>query len=855
MPNWPHTFSVIPQIPAGIESLRELAYNLWWCWNDDAISLFRRMDPDLWEACGHNPALLLKRVRQSKLMAASTDGDFCEHLKRVMGQWHAYRDKKDRWYKQNYPEGENDVVAYFSAEFGFHESLPIYSGGLGILAGDHCKSASDLGVPFIAVGLLYRLGYFKQRINKEGWQESESVTWDFNDLPISEVRTGEDKRPLTVQMQMPGRAVQAKVWEVKVGNVRLFLLDTDVPENSEDDRRITYQLYGGDMEMRIKQEIVLAIGGVRAILAMGYQPAVYHMNEGHAAFLSLERIRRMVLEHGLTFNEALQPVAASNLFTTHTPVPAGNDAFSPELMGRYFGDFTLDCKITFEEFMRLGRPAESRPGDSFSMTILALRTSRQANGVSAIHGRVSREMWQIVWPGVPREEVPIDHVTNGIHTLTWMAPEIRSLFEKAGGHAWEDRLWEKEAWKCLKGITDEEFWHTRQQLKLKLVKFVRANLRQQRMRAGYNAEDILATEDVLDPGILTIGFARRFATYKRAGLLFKDLRRLEAIVSNPQRQVQFIFAGKAHPADEGGKKLIQRIYQVAQMPAFKNRIIFIENYDINVARHMYHGVDVWLNTPTRPLEASGTSGEKVAPNGGINLSVRDGWWDEAFDGANGWAVGEEVNSSDASIQDEFDVVSLYDLLEHHVAPLFYTRNNEQNLPREWMRWVRHSIETIGPVYNTGRMVQDYTRKFYRQAIEKRRLLRENNFEHSKALAAWKERIRKYWSEVKAKDVNWRTTPTRRVNVGEEFAVECSVYLGELRPEEVWVEACVQPTSGTGQLNAFRLQTVTATEPNWYRFSGAVKATESGTYQFNVSVLPYHPDFVSKHEMHLITWAA
>jgi starch phosphorylase len=853
MYTWPFNFSVIPRVPEKIQPLRDLAYNLWWCWNDRAVGLFRRLDPALWEVCGHNPVRLLRRVRQSRLAAAAADEDFCRHLDEVNGQLQEYLNRKDRWHAQAYPDSGEMLTAYFSAEFGFHESLPIYSGGLGILAGDHCKSASDLGVPFVAVGLLYRLGYFKQKINRDGWQESESITWDFYELPIEEVRLGEGAAPLLITVQMPGRVVHAKVWEVKIGRVKLYLLDTDVPENSDEDRKITYQLYGGDHEMRIKQEIVLGIGGVRAIEALGLKPTVYHMNEGHAAFLSLERIRRLVSENSLNFLEALQAVAASTLFTTHTPVAAGNDAFNPELVGKYFGGFIAECGIGFEEFLKFGRTPDARPNDPFSMTVLALRMSRYANGVSAIHGGVSRAMWQSVWPGLPKDEVPIGHVTNGIHTLTWMAPEIRALLEREGGVFWETHCSDKGVWKCSERIPDGEFWNIKQQLKLRLIKFARSSLRYQRLRAGYSAEEIVTAEDVLDPGVLTIGFARRFATYKRAALLFRDLKRLENILNHPQHPVQFLFAGKAHPADEEGKKLIQKIYQVAELPQFRKRIVFIENYDMHVARQLYHGVDVWLNNPTRPLEASGTSGEKVAPNGGINLSVRDGWWDEAYNGENGWAIGEEITSADPHIQDEFDAVSLYNLLEHKIAPLYYRRNDD-GIPHEWIRWMRNSLQTISPEYNTSRMVQDYTNKYYQQASAHGRRLSENKFNRARKLAEWKAHIRKAWPDVKAKDVSWRYPQAYRVMVGDEFQVECKVALGNLKPEEVLVEVCVQSTVSGSPSVTFPLLAKGPAEAGWVPYTGTVKAHDTGSYHFNVRLVPTHPDLTQKFEMRLITWA-
>jgi len=855
MATWPFSFSVVPQLPARIEGLRELSYNLWFSWNDRAIQLLRSLDPDLWEEAGHNPVRMLRQVHQEKLLAAANDEAFCSELDAVVGQLHAYLSKDDRWYKKTYEDNyEKNLVAYFSAEFGLHESLPIYSGGLGILAGDHCKAASDLGVPFVAMGLLYRLGYFRQKINRDGWQETDLVHWNFHELPISEVRDPESNKPFMIAVELPGRMVHAKVWEVKVGLIRLFLLDCDVPENSEEDRKITYQLYGGDHEMRIKQEIVLGIGGACALRGMGLKPAVFHMNEGHAAFLSLERIRHRVQEQGLTFHQAQQYVAASSLFTTHTPVPAGNDAFSPELMARYFSNFAQKCQIDWQNFLKFGRPWESSETDPFSMTILALRMSRQANGVSAIHGRVSREMWQSVWPGVPRPEIPIDHITNGIHTLSWMAPQLRTLFEDKGGVFWEDTLSDPECWKNItKNMSNAEFWEIHKKLKVELIEYARKNLRTQRLRAGYSAPEIRAADFVLDPNTLTIGFARRFATYKRATLLFRDLDRLAAICNHPERPVQFVFAGKAHPADDGGKKLIQLIYRVAQREEFKNKIVFVENYDIEVARYLYHGVDVWMNNPTRPLEASGTSGEKVPPNGGVNFSVRDGWWDEAYDGKNGWAIGEEVTSPDSKIQDEFDSFSIYNLIENQLAPIYY-RQDAEGISEDWMRYVRDSLETVPPEYSTFRMVQDYTNKFYRKAADNGHKMEADDYARSRALSEWKQRIRNFWPSVTAKEVEYQHPSGFQITVGDEFQVSAKVHLGEIQPEEVLVEAYIRATSGADVPDTRKLTEAKPIGEGWYEFSGSVQAVDSGSYQFNVRVIPFHPDLVQKHELRLTCWA-
>lgn len=851
MASGPFNFSVVPHLPPRLEALRELAYNLWWSWNRDAVALFRRLDPVLWEACGHNPARLLRQIKQSQLEAAAQNADLCQHLEDVAGQLHRYLGRGDRWFARECTDSGENLIAYFSAEFGFHESLPIYSGGLGILAGDHCKSASDLGLPFIGVGLLYRLGYFKQRINRDGWQESESIDWNFSELSITQARRAPEEAPIQVSVALPGRVVLANVWEVNIGRTRLFLLDTDLPENRDDDRRITYQLYGGDQEMRLRQEIVLGIGGVQALRALGLEPTVYHLNEGHAAFSGLERIRVLVREHGLQFHEALQAVAAAGVFTTHTPVPAGNDAFAPDLFSAYFAQYAADCGVPLETVLALGRFPGAGGDAPFSMTLLALRTTRQANGVSAIHGRVSRQMWQGLWPGLPAEEVPIGHITNGVHTQTWMAPELQQLFEHAGAVDWEDRVADPEFWRQSMSWQDSEFWQTHQKLKERLIEFVRKNLARHRTRAQRSAEEIRAAGSILDPSILTIGFARRFASYKRATLLFRDLDRLAAIVNHPTRPVQFVFAGKAHPADEEGKKLIQQIYKVSQMPAFRDRIVFVENYDIEVARYLYHGVDVWLNTPTRPLEASGTSGEKVAPNGALNCSVRDGWWDEAATGKNGWSIGEEITSPDPSFQEEFDTASLYSLLERQIAPLFYRLNGE-GLPAEWITRVRASIESIGPVYNTTRMVQDYTHNFYLSAAAAGQRLVADNFARARALSAWKQKTRDAWSQVRIRDVRWHHPNTQRIVVGEALTVEASFYLGTLSAEEVAAQVYLREAGGSSIKIA--MQPVEALPEGWHQFRGTVEAPESGSYQLNVRALPAHPDLTTPVEVRMVTWA-
>ena len=854
-PAWPFQVSVIPRVPEGLENLRNLAFNLWWSWNYDALELFRELDPELWETCGHSPVKMLRLVKQNRLESAAKDKGYRDRVEKVHQRLESYLNRKETWFTRNLPKEKKDtpLVAYFSAEFGFHESLPNYSGGLGILAGDHCKSASDLGLPFVAVGLLYRFGYFSQRINRDGWQEASAIDNVFQDLPVRQALAADGKTPVVVEISLPGRKVFAKAWEVRIGITRLVLMDTDLTENAAEDRRITYQLYGGDHEMRIQQEIVLGIGGVRALAAMGLAPSVFHMNEGHAAFLGLERIRRLVKDAKLTFIEALQSVAASSVFTTHTPVPAGNDAFSPKLMEKYFDNFVHDCQIGFVDLLKLGRPWAYNEEEPFSMTILALRLSRQANGVSAIHGKVSRGMWQSVWPGVPKAEIPIRHVTNGIHTFTWMAPEIRGLLEKHGGPMTEEDLAKAEEWKKRVSFKDKDYWVTHQRLKLDLLKFVRTNVRAQRLRNGAKPAEIRETDQMLDPKALTIGFARRFATYKRAALLFRDLDKLAQIVNDPKRPVQFLFAGKAHPADEGGKKLIQQIVQISALPQFKDRIVFVENYDFNVARHLYHGCDVWLNNPTRPLEASGTSGEKVITNGCLNFSVRDGWWDEAFDGTNGWAIGDDTFRLEPEVQDEFDSFSMYEILKHEIVPLYYDQDGE-GVPKRWIDRVRRSLITIGPVYNTSRMVADYATDFYRRAAEKGRMFADSGWSKSRELALWKDKVRVAWPKVRANGVTWNSTMRTTVNVGDTIPVSAQIFLGDLKSEEVAVEAYLKAIEPGGVSKVVRLEPEGGTKDGWQKYVGRVSVEDSGNFEFNVRVRPSHPSLTQAHELRLITWA-
>ncbi len=814
------------------------------------------MDPELWHQTNHNPVRLLQLCRQARLVEMAENDDFLREMKGVLVKFDAYMSRKDTWGKTRMGAKLSGPVAYFSAEFGFHESFPNYSGGLGILSGDHCKSASDLDLPFVAMSLLYRHGYFKQQINKEGWQESLALNQNFSHLAVQPVLDAE-KHHLTLGVKILGRWVRVRVWQLAVGRIILYLLDTNVPENAAEDRDITSQLYGGDHEMRIKQEIILGMGGIHALNAIGIKPSVYHMNEGHAAFISLERIRRRVQDDGLDFYAALQATASGNVFTTHTPVPAGNDAFPLDLMRKYFGEYPASVKIDFETFMSFGQ-TRMNPAEPFSMTILALRTSRHANGVSALHGRVSQGLWKDVWSGVPQEEVPITSVTNGIHTKTWMAPDFIRLYDKYLP-GWEEQLTDKDFWRKVQDIPDEDLWETHQRQKRRTLEFIRERTRQQWKRTGDTPDKIRTISHMLNPEILTIGFARRFATYKRATLLFNDRERLAKLMNSAEHPVQFVFAGKAHPKDEPGKKFIQDVYKFSRLPEFEGRIIFIEDYDHYVGRRLYQGVDLWLNNPRRPLEASGTSGMKLPPSGGLNLSVLDGWWCEACTGKNGWAIGPEIPEStippEPHYEDEVDIHSLFHVLETQILPLYYAKPDGR-LPLAWINLMRESIRTIVPVFNTHRMVKEYTQRLYAPAAAAHATLIGNSCAKAVELARWKDSIRRDWSHVKLSDTAIQTGNGVNVTVGDAVEVSVRVSLGPIAPEFVRVQAFLGE-SVNGQIThpaTIDLSQVEKFGNGVFRFAGTIPTCDSGSYGLNVRVIPTHPNLIQEHELRLITWA-
>ncbi len=700
-------------LPKRINRLGELAYNLWWSWNPDIQRLYSLIDKELWERLEHNPILFLRHVERAELNAVTNNRYYVDQYDSMFREYDSYMNSENSWFDRNYAQMSDQLIAYFSMEFGLHESLPLYAGGLGVLSGDHTKEASDMGLPFVGVGLFYTEGYFTQRITADGWQEASYTRRKFDDLPVILVED-ETGGPITVTVQLPGRDVYARIWEVRVGRVPVYLLDTDFEKNANADRSMTSRLYSSDLDLKISQEILLGIGGVRGLRAMGYDPRVWHMNEGHAAFLVLERIRELVTE-GISFDEASEKVKLNNVFTTHTPVPAGNDEFAPWLIDKYFSYYWPELKLTREQFIDLAKHTVDW-GEAFSMPVLALKLSNGRNAVSDLHGRVTRDMWNFIWPSRRVDNVPIIHITNGIHTGTWLARRLGHVYNSYLGSDWMEHVDDEGMWERVNNIPDEQLWEVRRHLKRKLVAYVRELARKRWLRGGSQPIEVVASGALLDPYALTIGFARRFAPYKRANLILRDQERLFEIINRPDMPVQIIFAGKSHPDHEGGKLLIQDVYRAVKNSESGGRLVFLEEYDMHLARYLTQGVDVWLNTPRRPNEASGTSGQKAALNGALNFSVLDGWWREGYNGKNGWAIGDEVDYTTSALQDEKDAKSLYDTLENDIIPLYYDLRSSDNLPGEWITMMKESIRTLAPQFSMRRMVKEYLLDLYLPAM-------------------------------------------------------------------------------------------------------------------------------------------
>jgi glycogen phosphorylase len=918
------TFTIVPSVPEALVRLREVALNLRWAWDRETIDLFRRLDPQLWEETRHNPVLMLGMIRQERLNEAASDDGFVAQYRRVCERLDAYmRAPGDQWAMSRkhfgaenrplsgiHPEVENGrmvqpwfskghpqsrlSVAYFSMEFGLAECLAIYSGGLGVLSGDHLKSASDLGVPLVGIGLAYQEGYFQQYLNADGWQGELYPDNDFYNLPMTLERQP-DGSPVKIQVDLPGRQLWAQIWRVQVGRVPLFLLDSNVPETAVEDRGASLRLYStGDT--RIRQELLLGVGGVRALEALGLRPQVCHMNEGHSAFLGLERIRQVMAEQGLDFWEAKEVVAAGSVFTTHTPVPAGIDRFPPEMVDHYLWDWYGKLGISRDAFLALGRENPHDASERFSMAVLAINLSGQTNGVAKLHGAVSRRLWPGLWPGVPADEVPISSVTNGVHALSWVSGDMMGLYDRYLGPRWPDaglsvqttegqpplasrraaqaiassRRGSTEAsdevvWQRANQIPSEELWRTHERRRERLVSFARHRLAQQLRARNAPASEIEQASEVLNPEALTIGFARRFSTYKRATLLLQDVDRLASILKNKDRPVQIIFAGKAHPEDVGGKELIREIVRLSKREDLRRHIVFIENYDLSVARYLVSGCDVWLNLPRRPQEASGTSGMKAALNGVLHMSVLDGWWAEAYRSGLGWAIGHGEEYQDTAYQDHVEARAAYELLEREVVPLYYDRGPD-NLPRGWIQMMKNCIRELGPAFNTNRMVREYAQHYYLPAADRHERLVANGGEPAKALTAWKRCLEQEWGKVRIEEVD---TAPADVAVGMELPVRARVYLGNLSPADVSVQLYDGSVNAAGMIitgQAVEMQAVIdgrasgggpaggAQAAGVYLYEGAIPCRSSGLHGYSVRIVPAHPDLSSQFEPGLITWA-
>lgn len=858
------SFTVLPALPEPLKVLRAVAGNMYWSWNPEFIDLFRQIDPEKWNQCGHNPVKLLGSVNQIRLDDLASKQGFVYQLKQAQEKLEHYT-AAPGWFDKVWTKTERPVIAYFSLEFGVHESLPIYAGGLGILAGDHLKSASDLNVPIVGVGLMYQKGYFRQYLNADGWQQERYEENDFYNMPVELVKKKSEK-PLTIKLAFPQREIIAQIWKVTVGRVRLFLLDTNIGANSQRDRLITSALYTGDSEMRIQQEILIGIGGFKALLAMGLEPAVCHMNEGHAAFMALERIRHLCTMKTLSFDEALEATRASNIFTVHTPVKAGNDEFSPELMNKYFGSYFPKLGIDKNRFLALGRVDAGRDSETFKMPVLALRTSCYRNGVSKLHGKVSRAMWADLWPKLPVAEVPIGSITNGIHAKSFISPELNLLYERYLGFNWDEEITDEAIWKNVDQIPDEELWRIHQRSKENLIGFVRRQLKSQMQRRGTYHTEMGWAEEVLDPEALTIGFARRFATYKRGNLLLKDVERFIRLLNKTDKPVQIIYAGKAHPNDEQGKEIIRQIIHFASRNDVRRRLIFLEDYNIDIARYLVQGVDIWLNTPRVPMEASGTSGMKAALNGALNVSTLDGWWVEGYSLNNGWVIGAGETYDDNDYQDKVESEAVFNLFENEIVPLFYTRSVD-NLPRAWIHRMKNSIKWIAPRFNTHRMVAEYTSRFYKPAAQAWLAFVESGMQKAKDISAWKNRLRQEWNNIKIEDVDVQvrngnaTLPlgenATALEVGSELQITANVRLGNLTPQDVSVQIYHGAVDSWGNISHGNVKNMESTEQDKkespYLFKGIVKCGYSGKSGFAIRVVPKNEEIAESLEPGLVTW--
>ena len=845
--------TVNPQLPKRINKLGEIANNLWWSWNSEFLKLFKRIDNDLWENSSKNPVKFLKHVSQERLEAVSKDIMFLKDYDKVVENFEDYMKSKNTWFSNKYPNNKNDLIAYFSAEYGLDETIPIYSGGLGILSGDHLKSASDLGIPLVAIGLLYKNGYFHQKIDGAGHQETEYHDIDLYDLPIHPVKdeNGED---MMIYIKFPKRRIYLKVWQINVGRVKLYLLDSDIEKNNPEDRDVTLRLYGGDQEMRIRQEIVLGMGGVNFLTRkLGVNPTVYHMNEGHSAFLTVELIKNIMKEKEVSFEVAKDIVSSKTVFTTHTPVPAGNDIFPLSLVEKYFKEFWPRIGLTREEFLKLGMKPCKELEAGFNMGILALKIAGKKNGVSKLHGAVSRELFSEVWPEIAANESPIGYVTNGIHTCSWLDPNLKKLYNKYLIPYWQDNIQNQSTWEKVKNIPDEKLWEIHQNRKTKLIRLVKENTTERLRRSGYSYEEINSIISKLDVNTLTIGFARRFATYKRATLIFKDLERITQILNNENRPIQLIFAGKAHPADKEGQDLIKYIHEVSMMPQFKGKIFLLENYNIAMSRYLISGVDVWLNNPRRPMEASGTSGQKASVNGVINFSVLDGWWAEGYNQENGWTIGTNAEYESYEAQDVADSQSMYRTLEEKIVPLYYDRD-KNGISKNWIEKMKNSIISTGGKYSTSRMLIDYTNNYYMplcNLYNKYYMNVDNVAEYNN----WKHELFENWKDIKIEQENNLDNIT--IDAGNNIEVKCSVQVPNIDINNISVQCYYGKILENGiveNVEIIPMKMIDEDEDNKkYTFSAKIELKTGGNYGYTFRVMPKHEMLLEPANLNLVKW--
>ena len=843
--------TVNPQLPKRIEKLSVVANNLWWSWNSDFLKLFKMIDIDLWENIGKNPVKFLKMVPQEKLEQYSKNSEFLKEYDRTISNFESYMNSRNTWFSKKHSENKNDLIAYFSAEYGLDEIMQIYSGGLGILSGDHLKSASDLGIPLVGIGLLYKKGYFHQVINGAGRQENIYRDIDLEDLPIYLVKD-EKGNDLIVESRIQRKRLYLKVWQVNVGRVKLYLLDSDIEENADQDfREITKYLYGGDQETRIRQEIVLGMAGTNLLQKLGINPTVYHMNEGHSAFLILELARELVEDKKISFRNAMSIVSSKTIFTTHTPVPAGNDIFPIELMEKYFKNFWSRLGIEREEFLRLGMNPKEEMEPGFNMGIFALKSAGKKNGVSKLHGGVSRELFGDVWPNIAANESPITHVTNGIHTCTWLASTMKDLYNKYLTPYWQDNIHLENTWNKINNIPDKELWDAHYAQKVKLMRIIRENTINRLRRNGMRYEEIMEIVSKLNPNILTIGFARRFATYKRGTLIFRDLERITQILNNSNLPVQLVFAGKAHPRDVEGQELIRQIHEISLKPQFKGKIFLLEDYDIAMSRYLISGVDVWLNNPRRPMEASGTSGQKASVNGVINFSILDGWWVEGYNKKNGWIIGQNKDYDSYDVQDNEDCQSIYDTLENKIIPTYYDRSEDDNFSKSWIKIMKNSITSTGWQYSTARMLVDYTEKLYLPLCN----LYNNYYsdlENVIRLNEWIDDIKNRWENIRIVQLNNLNNVT--IDAGNNIEVRCIVDLQNINPDNVMIQVYSGKVLDSGILEDIKITEMEkASKDSTNEYKAKIALSTGGNYGYTFRVMPKHEMVLDVQNLNLVKW--